>query len=41
MLELHKIIRVSYLVAWPIVIFLFYKWGWQGAVFIVIKNDHF
>ena len=21
--------------------FLFYGWGWQGVVFIVMKNDHF
>ena len=38
MLELHKIIRVSHVVAFPIVI-LFYKGSWQGGVLKVMNND--
>ena len=41
MLELHKIIRVSHVVACPIVFLLCYERGWQGGKFKVIKNDHF
>ena len=41
MLKLNKIIRVSHVVASPIVFILFYEWGWQGGVFIVIKNVPF
>ena len=40
MLELPKIIRVSYVVACPIVFILFYERVWQGGVFKVMKNDH-
>ena len=36
MLELHKIIRVSRVVACPIV-FLFYEQSWQREVFKVMK----
>ena len=41
MLELHKIIRVSHVVAYPIFFILLYEQGWQGEVFRVMKNDHF
>ena len=41
MLKLNKIIKVSHVVASPIVFILFYEWGWQGGVFIVIKNVPF
>ena len=41
MLELHKTIRVSQVVACQIVFILFYERGWQGGVFKVIKNDRF
>ena len=41
MFKLHKIIRVSDVVAYPIVFVLFYEWVWQGGIFIVMKNDHF
>ena len=41
MLELHSIITVSHVVAYPIVLLLFYEWSWQGGVFIVMKNDRF
>ena len=41
MLELHNIITVSHVVAYQIVLLLFYEWGWQGGVLIVMKNDHF
>ena len=40
MLELHKIIRVSYVVACPIVFILFYEQSWQRAVLKIMKNDH-
>ena len=39
MLELHKIIRVSHVVAYSIVFILFYDRGEQGGVFKVMKND--
>ena len=39
MLELHKTIRVSHIVACPIVVILFYKQRWQGEVLKVMKND--
>ena len=41
MLELHKIIRVSHVVACLIVVILFYEWDLQGGVLIVMKNHHF
>ena len=41
MLELHKIIRVSHLVACPVVFILFDEQSSQGRVFKVMKNDHF
>ena len=41
MLELHKIIGVSHVVACPIVFLLCYERGWQGGKFKVMKNDHF
>ena len=41
MLELHKIIRVSHLVACPVVIILFDEQSSQERVFKVMKNDHF
>ena len=41
MIQLHKIIRASHAVGCPIVFLLFYEWGWQGGVFIIMKNDHF
>ena len=41
MLELLKIIRVSHIVACPVVFILFYGRDWQGGVFKVMKNDHF
>ena len=40
-LGLHKIIRVSHVVACSIVFILFYEQSWQGEVFKVMKNDHF
>ena len=39
MLELHKIIRVSHVVEFPIVVILFYKGSWQGGVLKVMKKD--
>ena len=41
MFKLHKIIRVSDVVAYPIVFVLFYERVWQGGIFIVMKTDHF
>ena len=41
MLEFHKIIRVLLVVVCPIVFLLFYGWGWQRGMFIVMQNDHF
>ena len=41
MIELHKIIRMSHVVACPIVFALIYERGCQGRVFKVIKNDLF
>ena len=41
MLEVHKIYRVSHVVACLIVYLLFYGRGWQRGVPNVIKNDHF
>ena len=41
MVELHNIIMLSHLVACPIIFILFYDRGWQGVVFIVIKNNTF
>ena len=38
MLELHEMIKVLHVVACPIVFILFYKRGWQGGVFNVMKN---
>ena len=38
MLELHEMIKVIHVVACPIVFILFYKRGWQGDVFNVMKN---
>ena len=40
MLELHKIIRVSDGVAYPIVFILFYEKDWRGGVFKVFENNH-
>ena len=39
MLELHKTIWVSHLVACLIIFILFYEESWQGGVFKVMKND--
>ena len=39
-LELHETIRVSHVVAGPIVFILFYDRDGQGGVFNVMKNDH-
>ena len=41
MLELYEMIRVSHVVSCPIVFIFFCERGWQGAVFKVMKNDHF
>ena len=41
MLELHKIMQVSNLVAFATVFILFYDQNWQQEVFKVIKKDHF
>ena len=41
MLKLHKIIRVSHVVAYQIVFILFYERSWQGGVLKVMKNDYF
>ena len=41
MLELHKIMQVSNLVAFETVVILFYDQNCQGEVFKVVKNDHF
>ena len=40
MLELHKIIRASHVVACSIVFILFRERSWQGGVFKFMKNDH-
>ena len=40
-LQVHKIIRVSHAVTFPIVFILFYDRDGQGGVFKVMKNDHF
>ena len=39
MLELRKILRMSYLVTCLSVFLLFYEQGWQKVVFKVIRND--
>ena len=41
MIELHKIIRFSHVVACQIVFILFYERNRQGGVFKVMKNDEF
>ena len=41
MLELYKIIRLSYVVAWSLVFILFYERRWQGGALKVMKNDDF
>ena len=41
MLELHETIRVSHVVALPIVFILFYDRDGQGVVFKVVTNDNF
>ena len=41
MLELHKILGVSHLVASPIAFILFCEQSWVGGVFEVMKNDQF
>ena len=41
MLELHKIMGVSHVVACPPVFILFCDRGWQGEVFKVMKSDNF
>ena len=41
MIELHKIIRFSHVVASPIVFILFNERSRQGGVFKVMKNDEF
>ena len=41
MLKLHKIIRVSYLVACPIVFILFHDRDLQGEVLKLMKIYHF
>ena len=38
MLEMHKIIRVLHIVVCPIVFLLFYEWGWQREVFIIMTK---
>ena len=38
MLKLHQILIMSHVVA---VFILFYKPGWQGGVFQIMKKDHF
>ena len=40
-LELYEAIRVRQVVAYPIVIILFYDRDRQESVFKVMKNDHF
>ena len=40
-LELHEMIRLLRVVAFPIVFILFYGRNWQEGVFKVMKNDHF
>ena len=40
-IELYEMIRVSYIIARPIVFILFYDRGWQGEVFKIMKIDHF
>ena len=39
MLELHKIMRASHVVVYPIVFILFYERSWQEGVLKVMKND--
>ena len=41
MLQLHKIIRASQTVAFPIVFSLCYSRDWSGGGFKFMKNDHF
>ena len=38
MLELHKIIRLSHVIACTIVFILFYERGWQGGVFKLLRT---
>ena len=40
-LELNKLKRLSSVVTFAVVFSLFYKQGWQGGVFKIIKNDDF
>ena len=40
MLELHKIIRVSHAVVFPIIFLLLCDRDWQGGVLKLMKNDH-
>ena len=40
MLELHKIIRVSDVVVFPIVFISFYERSREGGVSKIMKNDH-
>ena len=41
MLELHKIMGMSHVVACPLVFILFCDQVWKGEVFKVMKSDNF
>ena len=41
LLELHEVIRVHHIVAFPIVFLLFCLRSWQGRVFKFMEIDHF
>ena len=40
-LESHEMMRVSHVVACPIVFILFYVWDWLRAVFKIVENNLF
>ena len=41
MLQLHNLMKLSHVVACPIVFILFYDQSWQGGVFKFMKIDYF
>ena len=41
MFDLHKIMGVSHVVAFPIAFLFIYECGWEGGVFIALKIHHF
>ena len=40
-MELHKIIKVSHVVACPFAFLLFFERRWQEGVFKIMKTHHF